>query len=282
MRQVRSQLNQCIQLILNRKNTLMSDSTLYLRYYLQTIYDLGGTNKLIYFLSYEVDGYVSGFHMQGPFLFQLDTVQNLSASPFATFVTVADAVNNFTPTAASTILAGTNADVGGTYYTDYTLSTITPEVTAKFAGLSTVATSGSYNDLTNKPTIPTGTRTTSALTTSIVGTGATGAQVSSTKDASVKATFSTSVTVTLGGSPISRVIAKICSVNSSTEANWVEAGRSGTAQPTTLTITVGGVYTQEGQITFDVPAGYYYKFVNTGSTGTHTEAFVSGQQTIYG
>lgn len=138
-----------------------------------------------------------------------------------------------------------------------------------------------YNDLSNRPTIPNVTRTTSSLSLSLVGTGATGTQIHATKDATIHCTCSTSVTVTLGGSPVSRIILKICSTNSATEGNWTEISRTSTSQPTTLTVTVGGVYTQEGMVSADVPATWYAKLVPSG-TGTHLEAFVSGQQTVYG
>lgn len=128
--------------------------------------------------------------------------------------------------------------------------------------------------------LPSSTRTTSAFTLNVSGTGATGTQVSASKDSTVRVTYSTSVTVTLGGSPVSQVSVKTCATNSSTESDWTEYGRTSTAQPTTLSVTVGGVYTQAGQVVADVPAGYYVKAVNTGS-GTHSEAFVVGQKTIY-
>lgn len=140
------------------------------------------------------------------------------------------------------------------------------------------ATSG-LAQILNKPTIP-GAWSVSALTLPLVGTGATGTQISNTKNASVKVSYSTQVTVTLSGSPISTVIIKTCATNSATEANWIEAGRTATTQPTTLAVTVGGVYGNTGQITADVPMGNYVKAENSG-TGTHTEAFVSGQQTVY-
>lgn len=123
--------------------------------------------------------------------------------------------------------------------------------------------------------------TPASFTPTLVGSGATGTQISATSNAFVSATFSTSVTVTLGGSPVSRVIGKICATNSATETDWLEFGRTSTSQPTTLTVTVGGVYTQEGQLTHPLPKAWYIKYVNSGS-GTHTEAPVSGVQTIYG
>lgn len=167
-----------------------------------------------------------------------------------------------------------------------------------FNVVASVANTGNYNDLINLPVIPTQTsqltnnsgfitssnmnRTTAALNLGITGTGATGTQISATKASTVRLTYSTSVTITLGGSPISRVVLKYCATNSSTESDWTEMGRCSTAQPTTLSVTVGGVYSQEQQICGDVPLAWFIKAANTGSTGTHAEAWVSGQQTVYG
>lgn len=154
-------------------------------------------------------------------------------------------------------------------------------LTAADMSLAAVASSGSYNDLSNKPSIPNTARTSSALTLSLAGTGATGTQISATKDSSVRVTYTTSTTVTLSSSPTSTVTLKICATNSSTEANWTEVGRTESDQPTTLAITVSQQVKNAGQICADVPAGWFVKAVNSG-TGTHAEAFVSGQQTIYG
>lgn len=123
--------------------------------------------------------------------------------------------------------------------------------------------------------------TPTAFSPSLVGTGATGTQISSAKNAFISASFSTQVTVTLGGSPVSRIIGKICATNSATESDWLEIGRTSTSQPTTLTVTVGGVYTQEGEINTPLPKSWYIKFVNSGS-GTHAESAVSGVQNLYG
>ena len=152
---------------------------------------------------------------------------------------------------------------------------------ANTSSLSTVATTGSYNDLSNKPTIPSVARATSSLTLNTSGTGATGTQISSTKDSTVRVTYSTQVTITLGGSPVSTVQLKKCATNSATEGDWSNCGRTASTQPTTLSITVGGVYGNTGQICADIPAGWYVKAVASGS-GTHSESFVEGEKTIYG
>lgn len=147
--------------------------------------------------------------------------------------------------------------------------------------LSTVATSGSYNDLENQPSIPNITRTTSTLSLSLVGSGATGTQIHATKDSSVKCTVSTSTTSTIGGPSTSVVLLKICSTNNATEGSWTTVATFESDQTITLALALQSIQIVKGQICSDIPAGWYVKLINSG-TGTHSESFVSGQQTIYG
>lgn len=128
------------------------------------------------------------------------------------------------------------------------------------------------------------TRTSSAYTASLVTSDvAGGSQVHATKDASVRAgvSCSTTVNISTGAAATSGVIAEICPTNSNTPGDWVEAGRFEANQTVSLAIALGMVQTNKGQICFDVPAGYHHRLRKFG-TGTHTEAFVSGQKTIYG
>lgn len=127
------------------------------------------------------------------------------------------------------------------------------------------------------------TRTTSAFTPALVGTGATGTQVSATKDATVRASVSTSTTVNIssGAGATSAVTLKICATNSATEASWTPVATFESDQTISLALALGSVQIIKGQLCADVPAGWYYKLVNTGS-GTHSEAAISGQETIYG
>lgn len=124
-------------------------------------------------------------------------------------------------------------------------------------------------------------RTTSTLSLSLVGSGATGTQLSATKASSVKLNVSTSTTSSIGGPATSLVALKICSTNNATEASWTTVGTLENDQTITLAITLNSVQVMKGQLLADIPAGWYVKLVNSGS-GTHSEAFVSGQQTIYG
>lgn len=147
--------------------------------------------------------------------------------------------------------------------------------------LAAVATSGSYNDLSNTPSIPSTSRTTSGQTLSLVGTGATGTQIDATKDCTVRVSCSVSCTSTIGGASTSLIELKINSTNSATEGTWTTVAFLGTDQTITLALALQSVQVVRGQLTADVPAGWYVKLVNSG-TGTHAEQFLSGQKTIYG
>lgn len=123
-------------------------------------------------------------------------------------------------------------------------------------------------------------RTTSTLSLSLVGTGATGTQINATKASNVKLNVSTSTTATIGGASTSLVALKICATNNATEANWTTVATLENDQNVTLAVLLQSVQVLKGQLCADLPAGWYVKLVNSG-TGTHTEAFVSGQQTVY-
>lgn len=183
-------------------------------------------------------------------------------------------------------------------------------------GISTAGISGSYNDLSGKPSIPTqytdemaqdavgnilsgssgssvsyndaantitisSPRATSSLSLSLVGTGATGTQINATKDSLIKLNVSTSTTSTIGGPSTSLVSLKICATDNVTEGSWTTVATLENDQTITLAIALNSIQVMKGQLIADVPAGWFAKLVNSG-TGTHSEAFISGQQTIYG
>lgn len=124
-------------------------------------------------------------------------------------------------------------------------------------------------------------RTTSTLSLSLVGSGATGTQISATKASTVRCTVSTSTTSTIGGPSTSLVALKICATNNATEGSWTTVATFESDQTITLAIALQSIQIVKGQLCADLPAGWYAKLVNSG-TGTHSETFVSGQQTIYG
>jgi hypothetical protein len=139
---------------------------------------------------------------------------------------------------------------------------------------------GTYPNFT-LPAAPSTTRTTSTQTLGLVGTGATGTQISSTKDSTVRLFVSTSTTSTIGGPATSVVTLKKCATNDVTEGNWTTVGNVSSEQTITLAVVLQSIQVVRGMLETDLPAGWYVKLVNTGS-GTHTEAFVSGEKTIYG
>lgn len=129
----------------------------------------------------------------------------------------------------------------------------------------------------NAPTL----RTTSTQSLSLVGTGATGTQISATKDSIVRFNLSTSTTASIAGPATSVVTLKKCATNDSTEGNWTTVAALENDQTLTLAITLQSVQVMKGQLETDLPAGWYVKLVSSGS-GTHTEGFISGEKTIFG
>lgn len=121
----------------------------------------------------------------------------------------------------------------------------------------------------------------SALSLSLVGTGATGTQISSTKASQVKVNISTSTTSTIGGASTSIVAIKTCATNSATESDWATQDVIDNEQTITLALALQSLQVIKGELVADLPAGYFVKLVSSGS-GTHAEAFISGQKTIYG
>lgn len=194
----------------------------------------------------------------------MPTIQDMGG---ATMANVADPVNMqdaMTKATAEASIAAINSAIAGKE------PTITAGTNAQY-----------YRGDKTWQTLPPTTRTTSTLSLSLVGTGATGTQIDANKDSSVSCTVSTSTTSTIGGPSTSLVLLKICSTNNATEGSWTTVATFESDQTITLAIALQSVQVIKGQLCSDVPAGWYVKLVNSG-TGTHSEAFVSGQQTIYG
>lgn len=152
-----------------------------------------------------------------------------------------------------------------------------------FVNVAAVVNTDSYTDLINLPAIPNITRTTSALSLALVGNGATGTQISATKDSTIRCTVSTSTTanITTGAAATSLVVLKICSTNNATEASWTTVATLESDQTIGLALALNSVQVVKGQLCSDIPIAWFVKLVNSG-TGTHAETSISGQQTIYG
>lgn len=147
-----------------------------------------------------------------------------------------------------------------------------------------VTGAGSYNSSTGVITISAGSApTTSSLSLSFVGTGATGTQISSTKASTAKINVNLSATASIAGGATSNVTFKKCATNSATESDWITAlpTIAEIGQSYSLAIALQGVQTDKRQLSIDVPAGWYVKAQNSG-TGTHSESITGGEKTIYG
>lgn len=124
-------------------------------------------------------------------------------------------------------------------------------------------------------------RTTSSLSLSLVGTGATGTQISATKDSTVRITVSLSSTSVLLGNALSAVVLKKCATNSATEGDW-----STVTTPTSGASGVAATVSDTRQISADIPAGWYIKVSGAGSNSgigsSHSESIVSADKTIIG
>lgn len=125
-----------------------------------------------------------------------------------------------------------------------------------------------------------GARVDSALSISLVtGTGATGTQVSATKDTWVTVTGSVSTTATIGGASSGHIFVEVAPTNSATAGDWVEKGRVGNSQTITLAIALNSVQVTEGSVIAFVPAGYYIKARSAG-TGTFTNTLIGARQIV--
>lgn len=133
---------------------------------------------------------------------------------------------------------------------------------ANTSDLSTVATSGSYNDLSNKPTIPSVVQATGSSTTDVMSQNAVTTSLSSKVDSSSLATVATSgsysdlsnkpaipsVVQTTGSSPtytmsqqaITNALSGKASV-STYNATLLSSGWTGSSAPYTQTVSVSGI-----------------------------------------
>lgn len=145
---------------------------------------------------------------------------------------------------------------------------------AAVSSLATVATSGDYNDLINKPTIITPSQ--AAASRSI---GTTGWQASVTRNALVSYSVSIATALSLTTGSAGYVSLEIAS-NSGFSSNLQEVGRLTNAQTGTLTIGLALNQTIGGTLSGFVPAAYYARLKSTNTTGTPTYAYVAGQEVL--
>lgn len=114
----------------------------------------------------------------------------------------------------------------------------------------------------------------------VTGTGATGFQPSSTRNATIRENVKVTTTASIAGNADGYVALEVAPTNSATAGDWIEAGRCGNSQALTLAITLQSVQGTTCQLTADVPPGYYAKLRSVTTTGTVSYAFVSAQEVL--
>lgn len=114
----------------------------------------------------------------------------------------------------------------------------------------------------------------------VTGTGATGFQVSSTRNSTDRYNVTVTTTASIAGNAAGYIALEVAPTNSATASDWVEVGRCGNSQALTLAITLQSVQGTTCQLTADVPLGYFEKLRSVTTTGTVTYAYVSGVETL--
>lgn len=188
---------------------------------------------------------------------------NFSSSGITTEQQLRTAENN-------AIVAWANSDGGFSGVTASDIFQYSP-------ALATVATTGSYADLTNLPAVPSINNTPSH---SIVTTAASanGFQISSTRNTSVFYSVNIATTATIGGSADGYVVLEVAATNSSTASDWKEISRFRNGQSISLAVALQSVQNIGGELMGVVPVGYYVRLRSVNSNGTPTFTYVSGQE----
>lgn len=164
----------------------------------------------------------------------------------------------------------TPANINQTYLMVYDGGTQQPQLVPQ----ATVATTGSYNDLSNKPTIPSiPSRSQTAATRSLN----TAFQISTTRD--TLATYSVQITVTasIAGGQNGDVILEIAA-DSAFTTSVQTLSIAGVGQTYSLAVALQGIQPQTSVVSGYVPAGFYARLRTVQNTGTPTFSFRAGQE----
>lgn len=114
----------------------------------------------------------------------------------------------------------------------------------------------------------------------VTGTGATGFQVSSTRNSTDRYNVTVTTTASIAGNATGYIALEVAPTNSSTASDWQEVGRCGNSQALSLAITLQSVQGTTCELTADIPQGYYAKLRSVTTTGTVSFAFVSDQEVL--
>lgn len=226
--------------------------------------------------------------------------------PYPTYLDDDTAIAAMSATAGASLLSTVNTSIGTSYYTTYDVEQIAPPVGAYLfehyvpntttvnghtltgnivvgygdltgqPGLAAVATSGSYTDLSNKPTIPTiPTRSFTSPTRPLN----TAFQISTTQDAIVSYSVDISASLSLLAGATGTVYLRYADDSAHT-TNVVEVCRTANGNTGTLTLGLGLTQTNTGTISGVIPTGKYAKLVTENTTGTPTFIYRKAQEVL--
>ena len=147
---------------------------------------------------------------------------------------------------------------------------------ANTSSLATVATSGSYNDLSNKPTIPT---VPAYSQSSVTRTLNTVFQPSTTRNVLGVYSITIANVLTITGGAAGTVILEIAT-NSGFTTGVQELGRIANSNSGTLVVGLTLNDSITAQVKGTIPAGNYARLRTVNTTGTPTFTYVSGQETL--
>lgn len=85
----------------------------------------------------------------------IDTVQDLTTTPYATFTDVDTAIAYYNVVKSQEVVDDVNTSIGLTYFTSYDTQAVDPAVSADFMALATIAFTGEYADLLGEPLLAT-------------------------------------------------------------------------------------------------------------------------------
>lgn len=144
------------------------------------------------------------------------------------------------------------------------------QITGKPA-FATVATTGSYTDLSNTPAAPAQSQPARALNTIF--------QLSTTRPAVVSYSVQITVTASIAGGQNGDVILEIAS-NSGFTTNVQTIAIAGNGQTYSLAIALQGVQPTTNVLSGFIPAGYYARLRTVNNTGTPSYAIRAQQEAL--
>ena len=147
-------------------------------------------------------------------------------------------------------------------------------IAAATSSLATVARTGSYTDLTNKPTIPTFGTTTYANPTRSLNTAF---QISTSSAELVSYTVDVGTSLSLSGGTTGTVVLEYAD-NAGMTTNVKTVQSTVNAQTGTLTIGLGLNQTTTASLSGVIPAGKYVELLTANTVGTPTFTFRAAQE----